>query len=80
MSNDGELNDGVEVELTIGEAAVRKWANIKRISRPSVEHLIDLGCDIMEALALLTETDLAETEIPLGQRKLIIYSVKQTFP
>jgi hypothetical protein len=80
MFNDSDLNDDAEVELTIGEAAIRKWANIKRISRPSVEHLIDLGFDSMKALALLTETDLAESDIPLGQRKLIIYSVKQTFP
>ena len=79
-SDDHDLDDDVEIQLTIGEAAVRKWASVKRISLPSVEHLIDLGFDSMEALALLTESDLTESEIPLGQRKLIVYSVKQTFP
>jgi predicted XRE-type DNA-binding protein len=83
MSEEGDNhdpNDDVEIHLTIGEAAIRKWANVKRISRPSVEHLIDLGFNSMEALALLTESDPTESEIPLGQRKLIVYSVKQTFP
>lgn len=69
-----------EVEITRGEAAVKKWATMKKLSPKTADRLIELGYDSMEALSLLSEDDLGEANIPIGQTKLLLYSLKQTFP
>lgn len=69
-----------EVEITRGEAAVKKWATMKKLSPKTADRLIELGYDSMEALSLLSEDDLGEAIIPIGQTKLLLYSLKQTFP
>uniref|UniRef100_K1R2T4 Uncharacterized protein n=1 Tax=Magallana gigas TaxID=29159 RepID=K1R2T4_MAGGI len=75
----GNMNDS-EVEITRGEAAVKKWATMKKLSPKTADRLIELGYDSMEALSLLSEDDLGEANIPIGQTKLLLYSLKQTFP
>lgn len=80
MMTDNTCSEENEVLLTVGEDAIKKWANVKRISPHSAECLLDMGFNSMEALSLLTPSDLEESPIPLGQRKLLIHSVKQTFP
>lgn len=69
-----------EVEVTRGEAAVKKWAAMKKLSPKTADKLLELGYDSMEALSLLAEDDLSEANIPIGQIKLLLHSLKQTFP
>ena len=59
---------------------VEKWATAIKLSEKTVDTLIQLGFDSMEALSLLTGDDLQDTYIPQGQRKLLIHAVKATFP
>lgn len=49
-------------------------------SPKTADRLIELGYDSMEALSLLAEDDLGEATIPIGQIKLLLQSLKQTFP
>ena len=59
---------------------VEKWATAKKLSEKTAETLIELGFDSMESFSLLTGDDLEDTDIPLGQRKLLLHAVKATFP
>lgn len=68
-----------EEEITI-MSQVEKWATAKKLSAVTIAALIDLGFDSMEALSLLTEEDLSDTDVPRGQRKLLLHAVKSTFP
>ncbi|XP_062605897.1 uncharacterized protein LOC134267691 [Saccostrea cucullata] len=68
-----------EIEMTVGEAAVTKWADRKKLSPRTASLLIELGYDSMEALSLLVENDLPST-IPVGQKRLLLHSIRQTFP
>jgi hypothetical protein len=69
----------VEVSLSVGEAAVRKWCHAKRLSDKTAHTIINLGYDSMEALSLVTEEDLGET-LPVGQKRLLLQQIKKTFP
>lgn len=54
-------------------------SNKKTLSKNS-RQILELGYDSMEALSLLAEDDLGEANIPIGQMKLLLHSLKQTFP
>lgn len=59
---------------------MEKWATAKKLSAVTIAALIDLGFDSMEALSMLTKADLSDTDVPRGQRKLLLHAVKSTFP
>lgn len=48
-------------------------------SPKTADRLTELGYDSMEALSLLAEDDLSEANILIGQIKLLLQSLKQTF-
>ncbi|CAC5355477.1 unnamed protein product [Mytilus coruscus] len=58
---------------------VLKWAEAKKLSEATASTLLQLGYDSLEALALLTQDDLSKSKLPIGQQKLLIKSVRQTF-
>ncbi|CAC5372678.1 unnamed protein product [Mytilus coruscus] len=58
---------------------VLKWAEAKKLSEATASTLLQLGFDSLEALALLTQDDLSKSKLPIGQQKLLIKSVRQTF-
>ncbi|CAC5422338.1 unnamed protein product [Mytilus coruscus] len=58
---------------------VFKWAEAKKLSEATASTLLQLGFDSLEALALLTQDDLSKSKLPIGQQKLLIKSVRQTF-
>ncbi|XP_062570068.1 uncharacterized protein LOC134232131 [Saccostrea cucullata] len=76
MESDGEN----EISVTVGEEAVRKWASAKKLSQKTTDALITIGYDSMEALSLLTKDDLLDSNIPIGQRNLLLHCIKNTFP
>lgn len=53
---------------------------MKKLSPKTADKLLELGYDSMEALSLLAEDDLGEADILIGQIKLLLHSLKQTFP
>ena len=59
---------------------VKTWAAGKKLSESTVNELINLGFTSMDALSLLSPDDLIESEILIGQKRLLIKSVKETFP
>ena len=59
---------------------VKTWAAEKKLSESTVNELINLGFTSMDALSLLSPDDLIESEILIGQKRLLIKSVKETFP
>ncbi|XP_056010407.1 uncharacterized protein LOC130051787 [Ostrea edulis] len=69
-----------EIIMCVGEEAVRRWAHAEKLSKLTTEALINMGYDSMEALSLLTADDLQEADIPVGQRRLLMHSIKGTFP
>ncbi|CAC5425464.1 unnamed protein product [Mytilus coruscus] len=58
---------------------VLKWAEAKKLSEATASTILQLGFDSLEALALLTQEDLSKSKLPIGQQKLLIKSVRQTF-
>jgi hypothetical protein len=78
IMSDSETEVNNEIQLSVGEAAVRKWCYAKRLSC-TTRSIIDLGYDSMEALSLLNEEDLGYT-LPVGQKRLLLQQVKRTFP
>jgi hypothetical protein len=69
-----------EVTVLVGEQAIRKWAEVKKLSNRTADMLIDMGFDSMEALSLLTKDNLEHSHIPIGQCKLLLHAVERTFP
>jgi len=58
---------------------VKIWAERKKISLEAIRVLFTLGYSSMEALACLAQEDLCNSEIKIGQQRLIMKAVKQTF-
>ena len=58
---------------------VKIWAAAKKLSEATTAAVISLGFDSMEAVALILPEDLAKSKIPVGQIKMLIKAVKQTF-
>ncbi|CAC5397415.1 unnamed protein product [Mytilus coruscus] len=58
---------------------VLKWTEAKKLSEATASTLLQLGFDSLEALALLTQEELTKSKLPIGQQKLLIKSVRQTF-
>jgi len=58
---------------------VKIWAERKKISLEAINVLFTLGYSSMEAPACLTQEDLCNSEIKIGQQRLIMKAVKQTF-
>ncbi|CAC5420024.1 unnamed protein product [Mytilus coruscus] len=58
---------------------VLTWADAKKLSEATANAVISLGFDSMEALALLEGEDLQKTKIPIGQQKLLLKSIRQSF-
>ncbi|CAC5398776.1 unnamed protein product [Mytilus coruscus] len=53
--------------------------NAKKLSEATANAVISLGFDSIEALALLEGEDLQKTKIPIGQKKLLQKSIRQSF-
>ena len=58
---------------------VKIWAAAKKLSEATTAAVISLGFDSMEAVALILPEDLAKSKIPVGQIKMLIKAVTQTF-
>ncbi|CAC5413358.1 unnamed protein product [Mytilus coruscus] len=58
---------------------VLTWADAKKLSEATANAVISLGFDSMEALALLEGEDLQKTKILIGQQKLLLKSIRQSF-
>lgn len=58
---------------------VETWGAAKKLSDATISEIVKLGFNSMEALALLQQEDLTKTKIPIGQQKLLLKSIKQTF-
>ena len=58
---------------------VKIWAAAKKLSEATTAAVISLGFYSMEAVALILPEDLAKSKIPVGQIKMLIKAVKQTF-
>ncbi|CAG2196096.1 unnamed protein product [Mytilus edulis] len=58
---------------------VLTWADAKKLSEATANAVISLGFDSMEALALLEGEDLQKTKIPIGQQRLLLESIRQSF-
>ncbi|CAC5404287.1 unnamed protein product [Mytilus coruscus] len=59
---------------------VRAWANVMKLTEATADAILELGFNSMEALSLIEADDLIETNIPIGQKKLLLKAVKKTFP
>lgn len=58
---------------------VKMWAAAKKLSEATTAAIISLGFDSMEAVSLISQEDFAKSKIPVGQIKLLMKAVKQTF-
>jgi len=58
---------------------VKAWAAAKKLSEATTMAVISLGFDSMEAVSLISPEDLAKSKIPVGQIKMLLKAVKQTF-
>lgn len=58
---------------------VRKWAEFKHLNKRSIQCLLDLGFECMDAIAFLGPEDLVDSDMPIGQTKLLLRTVAQTF-
>ena len=58
---------------------VTLWGKRKKLSSNTISQLLTLGFDSLEALALLTSDDLSKSKMPVGQSKLLLKAIQQTF-
>ena len=58
---------------------VTLWGKRKTLSINTISQLLTLGFDSLEALALLTSDDLSKSKMPVGQSKLLLKAIQQTF-
>ena len=80
MSDSDSEGDIAINRSTLSDAdKVRLWASTKKLSASTISELISLGFDSMEALALLEAEDVSSGCIPVGQKKLLLFAIKQTF-
>ena len=56
---------------------VKTWTAAKKLSE--AEAVISLGFDSMEAVSLISPEGLGKSKIPVGQIKMLMKAVKQTF-
>ena len=78
-------NKWLKFNLALNRLKFDLW-NGRRDSKCYVRHseattaaVISLGFDSMEAVALILPEDLAKSKIPVGQIKMLIKAVTQTF-
>ncbi|CAC5425941.1 unnamed protein product [Mytilus coruscus] len=50
-----------------------------KLSEDTANTILELGFENMEAVSLIEANDLAETNMPIGQRKLLLRAVEKTF-
>jgi hypothetical protein len=62
-------------EMLAEAAKVKSWAASKKISLETIDEVISLGFDHMEALECLALADLKKTAIPVGRQKLLIKAI-----
>ena len=58
---------------------VKTWAAAKKLNEATAAAIISLGFDSMEALSLISVEDLVKSKITIGQQKLLLKAVRQTF-
>ena len=58
---------------------VTLWGKGKKLSSTTISQLLTLGFDSLEALVLLTSDDLSKSKMPVGQTKLLLKAIQQTF-
>jgi hypothetical protein len=58
---------------------VKTWAAAKKLNDATAAAIISLGFDSMEALSLISAEDLTKSKITIGQQKLLLKAVRQTF-
>ncbi|CAG2248787.1 unnamed protein product [Mytilus edulis] len=77
MSNDEEITFMASSDRPSDK--VRTWAGVMKLSERTTETILELGFENMEAVSLIEADDLAETNMPIGQRKLLLRTVNKTF-
>ena len=58
---------------------VKTWTSAKKLSEATTAVVISLGFDSMEAVSLISPEGLGKSKIPVGQIKMLMNAVKQTF-
>ena len=56
---------------------IRAWAASSKLNQNTVNELLKLGFTCMDALELVLPEDLATTDIPVGQQKLLLHCIKK---
>ncbi|XP_076108317.1 integrase/recombinase xerD homolog [Mytilus galloprovincialis] len=57
---------------------VKAWASVMKLTEATADAIVELGFSSMEALSLIEANDLVETNIPIGQKKLLLKAIKKT--
>lgn len=66
-------------DLSADIEEVTQWAASKKLSVDTVKTLIAYGYESMDALETLTPEDISKAKIPVGQMKLLLKAVRNTF-
>lgn len=66
-------------DLSADIEEVTQWAASKKLSVDTVKTLLAYGYESMDALETLTPEDISKAKIPVGQMKLLLKAVRNTF-
>ncbi|OWF45638.1 hypothetical protein KP79_PYT05941 [Mizuhopecten yessoensis] len=72
-------SDDYDVGTDEGKVRACIWASQKKLFVSAAKILLRLGFTSMEALVCIKETDLERSDLPIGQIRLVMKSVGQTF-